>query len=80
MSTAAEVLLWGARIGTVALEGGERTASFEYDRGFLESGIELSPVAMPLAGRVYRFPELAAESFHGLPERQAAALGRTFLA
>ena len=67
MSLSAEVMLWGTRIGTVALPEGQSVALFEYDRDFLESGIQLSPIAMPLAGRVYSFPELAKESFHGLP-------------
>ena len=67
MSLSAEVMLWGSRIGTVALPEGQSVALFEYDRDFLESGIQLSPIAMPLAGRVYSFPELADESFHGLP-------------
>lgn len=67
MSISAEVILWGSRIGTVALPEGQSVALFEYDRNFLESGIQLSPITMPLARRVYSFPELASESFHGLP-------------
>lgn len=46
---------------------GERFASFEYDPDFRRSGIQLSPMTMPLGGQVYRFPALALESFHGLP-------------
>lgn len=65
--TTSEVWLWGTRIGAVTLPQGERFASFEYDPDFQRSGIELSPLAMPLGGQVYRFPALALESFHGLP-------------
>lgn len=65
--TTSEVWLWGTRIGAVTLPEGERFASFEYDPDFRRSGIELSPLTMPLGRQVYRFPALALESFHGLP-------------
>ena len=78
MSIAAKVILWGTRIGTVALIDGEDVASFEYDRDFLLSGIQLSPLEMPLARRVYSFPALAQESFHGLPGLLADSLPDKF--
>ncbi len=67
MSTLAEVKLWGKTIGAVALPDGEDVASFEYDAAFAQSGIQVAPLAMPLSRRVYRFPELARPTFHGLP-------------
>lgn len=72
--TTAEVWLWGSRIGAVTLPAGERFASFEYDPAFQRSGIELSPLTMPLGNVVYRFPALAPQSFHGLPGMLADAL------
>ncbi|MDH7798850.1 MULTISPECIES: HipA domain-containing protein [unclassified Beijerinckia] len=72
--TTSEAYLWGTRIGAVTLPAGERFASFEYDPDFQRSGIELSPLTMPLGGQVYRFPTLALESFHGLPGLLADAL------
>lgn len=72
--TTAEVWLWNRRIGAVTLPAGERFASFEYDPDFQRSGIELSPLNMPLGGAVYRFPALAMQSFHGLPGMLADAL------
>lgn len=72
--TTSEIWLWGTRIGAVTLPRGERYASFEYDPDFQRSGIELSPLMMPLGGQVYRFPALALESFHGLPGLLADAL------
>ena len=78
MSAVAEVMLWGRHVGTVAVPDGERAASFEYDSEFLRSGIQLSPVVMPLAGRVYSFPELPFESFHGLPGLLADSLPDKF--
>ncbi len=61
----AEVFLWGTRIGIIHLEDG--VVSFEYDRDFVQRGIEVSPIFMPLSSRVYRFPELAGTVFHGAP-------------
>ena len=65
--TTAEVMLWGTKIGTVAFDDNSGLGSFEYDPAFLASGIEVSPIAMPLSRRVYTFPELARQSFRGLP-------------
>jgi serine/threonine-protein kinase HipA len=67
VSTIAEVKLWGRTIGAVALEDTAATASFQYDRAFAGSGIEVAPLTMPLSDRAYTFPALALESFHGLP-------------
>ena len=53
MSTSATVKLWGSDIGYVTLADGEQVASFEYDPAFIRSGIELSPLHMPLSNRVY---------------------------
>ena len=78
MSTLAEVRLWGRTIGAVALEDGQEAASFEYDRAFLRSGIEVAPLAMPLAPRVYSFPALSAGTFHGLPGLLADSLPDRF--
>ena len=75
MSTVAEVRLWGSRIGAVSLADGERAATFEYDPAFGESGIEPAPIEMrAAAGRPYRFPDLAPESFSGLPGMLADSL------
>lgn len=62
-----EVRLWGTRIGILYRQDARRAVSFEYEKNFLKSGIELSPFMMPLSDKVYYFPELPQESFHGLP-------------
>ena len=67
MNESAEVLLWGTRIGVVSREGDTPYVKFAYDAAFLDSGIEPSPLTMPLAAKVYEFPELQERSFHGLP-------------
>jgi serine/threonine-protein kinase HipA len=76
--TVAAVELWGTRIGAVALTGSTGVASFEYDPAFLASGIQLAPLTMPLADRVYSFPELSARTFRGLPGLLADSLPDRF--
>lgn len=78
VSTLAEVRLWGRTIGAVSLDDGAEVAAFEYAPGFAGSGIEVSPLVMPLAHRVYRFPQLSRESFHGLPGLLADSLPDRF--
>lgn len=78
MTTFAEVRLWGTMIGAVSLEEGDHVASFEYTPQFTRSGIELSPLQMPLSRRLYRFPALPREAFHGLPGLLADSLPDRF--
>jgi serine/threonine-protein kinase HipA len=67
VSTLAAVRLWGSRIGAVSMPEDRRAAAFQYDRDFLSSGIEVSPLVMPLRAEPYTFPTLNPESFNGLP-------------
>ena len=67
MTTVAEVRLWGRSIGAVSLGDDEYVSAFEYDPTFARSGIELSPIVMPLSSSVYSFPELSRQTFNGLP-------------
>jgi serine/threonine-protein kinase HipA len=76
--TVAEVQLWGRTIGAVSLEDGGSTAAFQYDPAFAQSGIEISPITMPLSDRVYVFPELPQRTFHGLPGLLADSLPDRF--
>lgn len=78
MSRVAEVRLWGRTIGAVSLADDSDVASFEYDPAFVDSGIEVSPLVMPLARRVYDFPELPWQTFHGLPGLLADSLPDKF--
>lgn len=63
----ARVQMWGRTIGAVSLAVDRDVAAFQYDPEFARSGIELSPLVMPLGDRVYEFPALPRHSFHGLP-------------
>ena len=53
MINTAEVILWGTRIGIVHQDDDRPYVSFEYDRDFIKSGIELSPIKMKLSSQVY---------------------------
>ena len=78
MTTLAEVRLWGRTIGAVSLAAGARTARFQYDPAFAGSGIEVAPLTMPLAERIYSFPALPFAAFHGLPGLLADSLPDRF--
>lgn len=75
---AAEVYLWGTRIGVVLQERMDAIPRFNYDRNFIRSGIQVSPLVMPLSDRVYSFPALNIETFHGLPGLLADSLPDKF--
>jgi serine/threonine-protein kinase HipA len=75
----AEIRLWGRRVGGVA-ELDDGAVVFEYDPDFRTSGLEISPLHLPLstAGPV-RFGELTRkEAFRGLPGVLADALPDAF--
>ena len=74
----AEIQMWGRTIGAVSMEEGRDYAAFQYDPAFAGSGIEIAPLAMPLSGRVYEFPALPRNTFHGLPGLLADSLPDKF--
>jgi len=71
MINTAFVKIAGKRIGAVAWSVNDDFASFEYDPAFLSSGLDVSPLMMPLIntrGRIFSFPNLAGNNtFKGLP-------------
>lgn len=70
----AEVRLWGRRIGAVSSADDGGPASFQYDREFTASGIQVAPLTMPLRQAPYLFPGLNPDSFYGLPGLLADSL------
>lgn len=74
----AEVYLWGTRIGAVAQDGIDDIPKFNYDKEFLRSGIEVSPIVMPASERIYAFPALSRQTFYGLPGLLADSLPDKF--
>lgn len=78
MATIAAVRLWGRRIAAVSLDEATDVSAFQYDPEFAASGIEVSPIVMPLSRRIYTFPSLPRISFHGLPGLLADSLPDKF--
>ena len=76
--TLAEVKLWGRTIGAVSWDESAGLAAFEYAPSFLDSGIEVAPRTMRLSDRIYTFPGLPRETFHGLPALLADSLPDDF--
>ena len=73
-----EVYLWGTKIGTLYQPENTPYVRFEYDVAFRNSNIEISPFMMPLSEKVYSFPDLPIETFHGLPGLIADSLPDRF--
>lgn len=79
MINTVEVYLWGKRIAVLHQGENDNIPSFEYDRDFARSGIEVAPFMMPLSDRVYSFPELRdSPAFRGLPGLVADSLPDKF--
>lgn len=78
MTTLAEVRLWDRTIGAVSLEDGKDFAAFQYAPDFAASGIEVSPIMMPTGDRIFAFPDLSRQTFHGLPGMLADSLPDKF--
>lgn len=74
----ARISLWDTTVGAATWDAERELCFFEYDEAFLRSGIELSPMHLPLAARVYSFPGLNRESFGGLPGLLADSLPDKF--
>ncbi|HJN73987.1 MAG TPA: type II toxin-antitoxin system HipA family toxin [Myxococcota bacterium] len=68
----AEVVLWGRHIASVALD--DEVAVFQYHPDFAASGIQVSPLRMPLGRAPLSFPALPRPAFHGLPGLLADSL------
>lgn len=75
MVTTAYVKIWDRRVGAVAWDPEQELAFFEYDKSFLSSGWEVSPIRMPLNSNVFYFPQLRNTStFRGMPGLLADSL------
>lgn len=78
MNDTAEVYLWGTRIGIIHQNISKAYATFEYDADFVNSGIEVSPLRMPLGKNIYEFPALVGDPFYGMPGLVADSLPDRF--
>jgi serine/threonine-protein kinase HipA len=75
----AEIYLWGQHVGTL-VESEPRRVTFEYEDDFRKSGLEISPLQLPLSRQgPVSFGELVrSEAFLGLPGVFADALPDRF--
>ena len=65
-------------VGAVSYNTETGLGFFEYDPKFIRTGIELSPITMPLSDKIYSFPEADPATFKGLPGMIADSLPDDF--
>ena len=65
-------------VGAVSFNTETGVGAFEFESRFIKSGIELSPIKMPLSKKIYSFPENNNETFKGLPGMIADSLPDDF--
>ena len=79
MVDVAQVRIWGRPVGAVRWDARYGMAQFEYDAGFVNTGIQPSPLIMPVQpGRVYGFGNLNRDTFYGLPGMLADSMPDTY--
>ena len=78
MTDTARVILWGRDIGAVTWLPERGLCAFQYTPEFARSGIQVSPMMMPLTYTPYEFPSLSRETFRGLPGMLADSLPDKF--
>ena len=79
----AYVRLWNMLVGAVSWDPERDFATFEYDQKFLEKGLDLAPLKMPIAGArrgatTFEFRTLPKRTYRGLPGMLADALPDRF--
>jgi serine/threonine-protein kinase HipA len=68
MSKNVRVTLWGTTVGYLGYSPGQKTmATFEYDPGFMETGIQISPIHLKYPPSIFNFDQLSFKSFKGIP-------------
>jgi len=78
MNNDARVILWGSVIGAVTWLEDREVGVFQYTPGYLDSGIQLAPLMMPLSEFPFEFPALARNTYKGLPGLLADSLPDRF--
>jgi serine/threonine-protein kinase HipA len=78
-----KVSIWGMDVGLLEWDEKTRTTRFQYFPEFIDTGIELSPIKVPLSDRVYNFSNLNRsddfqDTFYGLPGFIADSLPEKF--
>lgn len=76
-----DVKLWGTAVGSLYWERETNTAVFDYEKQFLRTGLDISPIVMPTGdyrGVPYQFFENRGKCFKGLPGLFADSLPDAF--
>ena len=78
--TALEVRIWDRRVGAVALDPSSGYYAFQYTPAFLRTGLDLAPIAMPIAraAEPFVFVDLPEATYYRLPALLADALPDRF--
>jgi serine/threonine-protein kinase HipA len=74
----ARVEMWGQTVGALAYQPESGLCAFEYDPSWIRTGIEISPIRLPLSSRIYQFPALPRPTYRGLPGAFADTLPDDF--
>jgi len=67
MQNLAEVHCWGHLVGALAYDPNTKISTFEYAPEWINKGIELAPLHLPLSKQKFQFPHLNPETYKGLP-------------
>ena len=67
MENLAAVKLWGELVGALAYDSQSQITTFEYSPDWLNKGLEIAPLQMPLSPQKYQFSALNPETYRGLP-------------
>ncbi|WP_431196881.1 type II toxin-antitoxin system HipA family toxin [Pseudomonas baetica] len=79
MVITAKVYLFDLFVGGLLWDEDAQLGLFEYDPEFVKTGIEISPIHLPLAAnQTYAFPSLNRETYKGLPAILADSLPDDF--
>lgn len=75
----AVINIWGHRVGAVSWDAQRKLGYLEFEKSFLKTGWDLAPILMPRnrqerGERLFSFPGIPRETFHGLPGLLADAL------
>ncbi len=72
------VALGGRRVGALVAAPQRGVYAFRFEKSFLASGVEISPLMMPRRAEPYVFPDLPRAAYEGLPPIFADSLPDTF--
>jgi serine/threonine-protein kinase HipA len=65
-------------VGALSFNTETGLGAFQYEPGFIKTGIELAPLQMPLGNKIYSFPQADPAAFWGLPGMIADSLPDDF--